>query len=127
MKPSDLEKLARKLPLSEATRRRNSFNGVAPGSEPQPVVQHEPVAKEKGKGSDPVRHLVRVTSFRVRLLDERNLGDKYFIDALIYAGVLRGDSPKEVKVEVKQEQVCEAAQERTEIDVIPITDYNDTS
>lgn len=69
-----------------------------------------------------MRHLVRITSFRLRLLDERNLADKYFTDALIYAGIIHGDSTKEAQIIVTQEQVLHVANERTEIiiEVIPL-------
>ena len=99
---------------------RNQTRGMASGPKPEPIVQHESVAKKKGKGSDSTRHLVRVTSFRLQLLDERNLTDKYFNDALIYAGAICGDSPKEVQVIVNQELVLTAALERTEIIITAI-------
>lgn len=64
-----------------------------------------------------MRRVVRITSFRCRLLDERNLFDKHFVDALRYAGVLFDDSPAWCQVEVTQRQVGSRDHERTEIEV----------
>lgn len=68
-------------------------------------------------GFDPTKRLVRFTSHRLRLLDERNLKDKYFTDALRYAGILFNDSPEWAKIEVSQVQVKTKADERTEITI----------
>lgn len=115
MSPKDLELIARKLPISDATRKRNQAGGVPSCPEPERIVRHEPVATEEGKRTDSVRRLVCIKSFRLRLLDERNLADKYFTDALIYAGIIHGDSTKEAQIVVTQEQVSDPALERTEI------------
>lgn len=95
--------------------RANKTSSVPSGAEPERSVPHEFVATKKGNDPNPIRRVVRITSFRLRLLDERNLADKYFTDALIYAGILHGDSPDEAQIIVRQEKVSEAALERTEI------------
>ena len=53
----------------------------------------------------------------MRLLDTDNLCCKYFIDALCYEGVLKGDSPKHITLEVRQEKVRTAAEECTIIEI----------
>jgi hypothetical protein len=118
LKTSDLELLARKFPISEATRRRNQVGDLPPSSEPQRFVHHEPVAKEEGKGADPVRCKVVIVSFRKRLIDPDNLCPKYFIDALRYCGIIKDDTAKHVVIEVTQVKVKDDP--RTEITVIPL-------
>lgn len=49
--------------------------------------------------------LVRVTSFRRRLLDEDNLSAKGHIDLLRYAGIIPGDAPSQTHIEVSQQKV----------------------
>lgn len=83
----------------------------------QSPVCNRPVGKKEGEGLNPGRRLVRIKSYRVRLLDERNCEDKYFTDALQYAGILYSDSPKWCKVEVEQVKVGDPAMERTVIEV----------
>lgn len=122
MNQSDLTKLKTRFPISESTARRNSPDGVASGAELERPVRHEPVATQKGKRAYSGRYAVRVTSFRLRLLDDRNLADKFFVDALVYAGILHSDAPKHAKVEVTQIQVKDAAEERTEIVIEPMCD-----
>lgn len=96
-------------------RQPNKVSGVASGAEPKHSILNESMAKETGKDAHPIRCIVRITSFRLRLLDERNLADKYFTDSLIYAGILYSDSPKYAQIIVTQERVTERALERTEI------------
>jgi hypothetical protein len=59
--------------------------------------------------------LVRVTSYRRRLLDTDNLVAKWHIDALRYAGVLHSDAPEQAHIETRQVKVGSADEERTEI------------
>lgn len=72
------------------------------------------MGEDAREGVDKVRRIVRVTSFRRVLVDERNLHDKAFIDALVEAGAL-DDSPGWCKVEVIQSKVDDQVLERTEI------------
>jgi hypothetical protein len=88
---------------------REQFNEYAnrrksQSPKPQPAVLNEPVAAPQGKGSDPSRVHVRVTSHRKRLCDPDNLCPKYFIDCLRYAGLIRDDNPNEITLEVRQEK-----------------------
>lgn len=62
------------------------------------------------KAQNPKRILVRVTSVRVRLLDEDNLAEKYVIDCCRYAGLIPSDAPATTKIEVAQRK-CEAGEE----------------
>ena len=57
---------------------------------------------QKGIGQ---RFLVRVTSFRRRLLDEDNLAEKFTVDLCRYAGALPCDSAGETEIKVAQQKV----------------------
>lgn len=77
---------------------------------------HGALAEEKGEAGDSGRFLVRITSYRNRLLDEDNLSEKYFCDLCRYAGIIPGDRPEEAKIEVSQVKVPKD-QERTLVEV----------
>lgn len=91
---------------------------------PAPKLECRPrtraLAKSKAKDGDSTCYLVRVVSFRVRLLDEDNLCEKWHVDALRYAGILPDDAPGKARIETRQEKVGSKAEERTEITVEPL-------
>ena len=68
------------------------------------------------------RITLRYRIYRVRLLDEENLchlgSTKSITDCLVEAGLLPGDDPKTVKIEVSQERVAHYSHERTVIEII---------
>lgn len=110
--------LSRRYPnASESFLKQNSSDGVAPNAVAKPDPQYEPVAEKAGTGSDDCFRFVLVTSHRVRLVDERNLYDKYFIDCLVRAGLLHDDSPRFCKIQVGQIKVEDPAAERTTIEI----------
>lgn len=88
--------------------------GIKPNVRPGPV-RKVPAAKE----STP-RFIVRVKSYRSKLLDPDNLCAKSLIDGLRYSGLIPGDGPDQVEVSLTQE-LCEKGQEGTEIEVIDPT------
>lgn len=63
------------------------------------------------------RFLVRVKSYRVRLLDEDNLCEKFAVDLCRHAGALPSDAAGKAKIEVSQEKVSGEANERVEITI----------
>jgi hypothetical protein len=95
----------------------NPLGRVAQDAERKPDPRNEPMATPKRAGVDAGFCLVRIESFRLRLLDERNLWDKYFSDSLVQSGLLRDDSPAWCKIEVTQTQVNRREEERTEIHI----------
>lgn len=118
MNEQDFRKLFPMASQSTLARNRNfAAGGVASHAVHEQAAFNESLAEEKGKGPDPVRRLVRFTSYRVSLADERNLEDKYFTDALRYAGILYQDTPQWAKIEVIQEKVDHHREERTVIEV----------
>lgn len=86
---------------------------------PRPVAQRAPrngpLAKGKAEARHPGKFVVRVVSYRVRLLDEDNLCPKYHIDGLRYAGLIPSDAPDCTRIITTQEKVRSKDQERTEI------------
>lgn len=93
-----------------------------PGAKPQPPVRHEPVATKEGKESNSgmvLQRVVRITSYRRRLLDPDNLagGCKYFLDCCKYSQLIPDDRPQDIILEVRQEKVKSKNQERTEIEI----------
>lgn len=72
---------------------------------------------QKNSGS---RFLVRVTSFRRRLIDEDNLCEKYHVDLCRYSGALFGDGPATTKIEVSQEKVKAKDREFVRIEIYAI-------
>ena len=107
--------------MQEQIRRQLNENN---GKTPSPVLErpagNEPLEAFKNKDRHPARLAVIVTSFRRRLLDEDNLAEKYHIDALRYAGIIPNDSPDKISIKAQQEKVCSKADERTEIEIIPL-------
>lgn len=89
----------------------------APVVEPRPRIR--PLAKSKNEARDRGRFLVRVTSFRCRLLDEDNLCEKYVVDCCRHAGLIPEDSAGVARIEVSQEEVKDKAEEHTLIEIFP--------
>lgn len=127
---------------SPAVRKLNPelFNGNTPATPPLPglglphadlspsphaKLERRPrpraLAKSKAQKGDSRRFFVRVISYRVRLLDEDNLCEKYGVDCLRYSGILPGDSAAEARIVTSQEKVSSKDEERTtyEISLMP--------
>lgn len=78
-----------------------------------------PLAAGEGQDGHPRKFLVRVTSYRVRLLDEDNLCEKYHVDLCRYAGLLRSDAAGKARIVTTQEKVGSREDERTVIEIYP--------
>jgi len=63
------------------------------------------------------KFLVRITSFRRRLLDEDNLAEKYHVDCCRYAGLIPSDAPGCAKIETAQKKVGMKEDEYTLIEI----------
>lgn len=72
------------------------------------------------QGRDTGRFLVRVTSYRKRLLDYDNLCEKYHVDCLRYSGLIPGDAPGTTEIEVREEKIEPGAAERVRIEIFKI-------
>ncbi len=96
---------------------RNKARGGCPSPQLERPVQHDALAAPQVKGPDTAKFLVRVTSFRRRLLDEDNLAVKFHVDCCRYAGLIPSDAPSQTHVEARQEKVKDKDSERTEITI----------
>ena len=91
-------------------------NSQDKGSQLECTSGNGPLAEEKGEARDTGRFLIRVTSYRNRLLDEDNLSEKYLCDLCRYSGIVPDDRPELTKIEVCQIKVPKE-QERTLVEV----------
>jgi len=89
----------------------------ASGAKPESVVCDGSLAESKTQERNPSRSIIRITSFRTRLIDPDNLCAKYFVDGLRYAGIIPDDRPQDIELTVTQEKVATIAEERTEIEI----------
>jgi hypothetical protein len=84
------------------------------------IVQHESLAEAERKTMYAGKVLVRITSYRRRLLDRDNLCGKWFLDAARYSRIIRNDTPEDINYEISQCKVKKAEDEETQIEFIPI-------
>lgn len=91
----------------------------ASSAKSEPSICHEPVGEAAGEKRNTRRLVVRIASFRRRLLDPDNLtgGTKYFVDGCRYAGLIPDDNPEAITLEVSQHKVRRREDERTEIEI----------
>jgi len=120
------EEILTRWPRASESFIRSNLGTASPNDpRPAPKLERRPrngaLAKGKTEKPVPTRVLVRVTSYRCRLLDEDNLCEKYAVDCCRYAGLLPGDSAAEAKIEVCQEKVGSKAEERTVIEISPLS------
>lgn len=81
---------------------------------------HAPLEKKKVQGQTGQRFLVRVVSYRRKLLDEDNLCEKYHVDLCRYAGCLFGDEAGTTKIETSQVKVGKGEEEKVRIEIYQI-------
>ena len=86
----------------------------------EPDLRDGALGASRPKGKHSARFLVRVTSFRVRLLDEDNLCEKYHVDCCRYAGLIPGDAPGQAKIETGQQKVQSKKDECVLIEISPL-------
>jgi len=94
-------------------------SGQAAHPKPQPAISIGAVGEEEAEGGYLQRNLVRITSYRCRLLDPDNLagGCKYAIDAIRKAKVIKDDREKDIRLEIFQVKVKTRKEEKTVIEV----------
>ncbi len=95
----------------------NHTDRAAPAAVVERDLRNGSLAKGKIERRNPTRFLVRVVSWRKRLLDEDNLSEKYFVDCCRYAALLPGDDPGQARIITTQEKVGKGQPERTEISI----------
>lgn len=89
-------------------------------AEPERVVFNAPVGEIQREALYTGRCLVRVESFRRRLIDPDNLVPKYFVDSLRYLGALRDDRAEDIEIRVSQTKVSREEDEETVITLTEI-------
>lgn len=111
--------LARNPQLSLPQERQRSEEGDAASvcAVMERCVAAPTVGKAGPKGGDTRRFLVRITSYRRRLIDQDNLCEKYVVDCCRYAGLLPGDGPGQTEIEVRQFKAGKEETERTLIEI----------
>jgi hypothetical protein len=122
-RPAKAKETTAKQPRKQPVETSDAFyNRHAHAQTPNPVLERslgdgamDPNETQRG---NPVRFLVRVTSFRRRLLDEDNLCEKYVVDCCRYSGLLSGDAPETTRIEVSQQKVTREEDERTELTIV---------
>ena len=77
----------------------------------------QPLEDGRAQANHSGKYFVRVVSYRVVLLDEDNLCEKFHVDGLRYAGLLPDDAPGRCRIITTQEKVRTKAEQRTEIQV----------
>jgi len=89
-------------------------------TQPERAAEPGPLGTQGRAQESPPGVVVRITSYRNQLLDADNLagGSKYLIDGLRYAGLIPGDSPDQIELQVRQVKV-KKSEERTEIELQP--------
>ena len=89
-------------------------------AKPQQAPRHDPLGQTQGTALYAGRVSVRITSYRVRLIDPDRLCGCYFVDCLRYAGIISGDTAGLMDYAIRQEKVASKTDERTEIEVSPL-------
>lgn len=102
---------------SRSTIKLNTAGGEASCAIMERPAGNGALAAPQAKTSDSGRYLVRVVSYRTRLLDQDNLAEKYHVDACRYAGLIPSDAPDRTTIQVSQEKVATKEQQRTEIQI----------
>lgn len=76
--------------------------------------------KGQKKARDSKRYVVRIVSFRTRLLDVDNLCEKFAVDFLRYCGAIPSDAPATTQITIEQKKTGKEEEDRDEITVIRI-------
>jgi len=103
---------------SESAIAANCSYSPSSGAELKSSPGDESVAEASGENPCATKCLVRITSFRLKLIDGDNLHAKAFVDSLETAGAIFKDSPEYCEVKVDQLKVDYPWQEKTVIEII---------
>lgn len=124
MKPSDLELIKSRFPVSASTAKRNAApSNPAPRPEPERVTVAPLARAEQNQIRHTGKRLVRCQSRRVQLCDADNEIFKWHIDALRYAGIISDDSTAEIELQIApQIKVGTFAEECVEITISELDD-----
>jgi hypothetical protein len=113
--------IEQRFPNASESFRKLNANPEAQDTGTAPVVErvagNAALETRKAKVADSTRFLVRVTSVRVRLLDQDNLAEKYHVDCCRYAGILPDDNPEQTQIQVTQRRCLKGEAEKVIVEV----------
>jgi hypothetical protein len=92
-------------------------HGKASSPEPQCSAVTEPLAAAETQKVHPGLILVRITSYRQRLLDIDNLMPKWHLDCCRYGNLIPDDNPKAIEFSCSQIKVARKTDQRTEVEI----------
>lgn len=126
MKSEDLEKLARKFPISEATRRRNQdCAGRVCANDPKPIegnTLERPAPREEACWYSPSQRFeIRFIVYSTRPADWDGYHVKELQDMVVKAGILYDDKSELLQGSVISRKAYSKEEVRTEVEIIPIT------
>ena len=98
-----------------------AVGSYAPNSELECGTSNGALGKTAAQKGNSIRFLVRVTSFRKRLLDEDNICEKYFVDCCRYSGVIPTDAPSQTRIETRQFKTQKNQPESTLVEIWEMT------
>lgn len=97
----------------------SSLSDLSQSPESEPIIRYELLDEGKGETPNAERYIILVRSYRCGTqCDHDNLVEKYFIDALRYAGIIPEDTTKEVISLTIGKKVKTKKEERTEIEIV---------
>jgi hypothetical protein len=92
----------------------------APAAKSKSPVRGRSLEQVSRAKANPPRVLIRVTSFRRRLIDPDNAVEKYFVDFLRHCGALYDDTPDLIEIQFAQVKVETAEEDGiTKLEIIP--------
>lgn len=112
MKPEDIKRI-----LPNASKSLIELNSRASSSIVESSVIHGALAEKKTQDRNTGKRVVRITSYRTRLLDPDNLVGKWHLDSLRYARILYDDRPEDIDYQISQKKVNKKNQEKTLIQI----------
>jgi len=111
--------------LTAPKKSTNKAGGISPGAEPEQDPGGEALGPDEREEINKVRRIVRITSYRRRLIDGDNLFTKHFTDSIATSGLIVADSVEWARVENHQVKVHNAWEVRTEIEIEDDPTYDD--
>lgn len=99
--------------------RRLAARTKVPSAQPEQNTASPLVKTETGKAENIPRVSVSIGIHRCRLLDSDNAwgGSKALVDCLVTVGLLPGDSPSDIDLNVEQFEVTNRAYQKTVVEI----------
>lgn len=85
-------------------------------------ARDRPLAAREAKASNSGAVHIRFVSVRKRLLDPDNISEKWVLDCLRFANIIRGDEPDKITLETTQRKAAKTEAEHTEVTIYELND-----